>query len=90
MTNQEHKSNRTETRSHWEKIPRADEFYTKTNIEDDFKFKYLPVHPALNARVPYVKTDTLTGLIETNSRDLILGGALEIAQTKARNIEAVN
>ena len=88
MTNQEHKSNRTETRSHWEQSPSGG--YAQTNIEDDFKFKYLPAHPALctASRVPYVKTDTLNKLIEINAREQLTG--LVIPQTKARNIEVVN
>jgi len=89
MTNQEHKSNRTETRNHWEHVSSG--VYEQTNIEDDFKFKYLPAHPALNARVPYVKTDTLNTLnklIEINALEQLTG--LEITQTKARKIEVAN
>jgi len=70
----------------WECIPT----YAHTNIEDNFNADKveLPNHP--RTRPAYVATDTLRDLIETNSRNLILGGALEIAQTKARNIEVVN
>ena len=92
MTNQEY--NRTETRNvHWQHVPSGVERqgeYAQTNIEDDFKFKYLPVHHALNACVPYVKTDSLTlnKLIEINAREQLTG--LVIPQTEARNIEVAN
>lgn len=76
----------TEKLKQWECIPT----YAHTNIEDNFNPDRveLPNHP--QTKPVYISSESLAELIETNSRNLILGGALEIAQTKARNIEVVN